>query len=119
MSRVPVVFFPSAMLIVLGAAGLHNEVAALKYTGITLYQDFFAPVDYARLVRRSKDIPRIRFHDIRYSHATESLLAEVHPKVVQERLGHSTISVTLDLYSHVTPNDAGELCASSSANRAW
>jgi integrase len=45
-------------------------------------------------------LPRVRFHDLR-SHATALLKGKVHPKVVQERLGHSTIAVTLDIYSHV------------------
>lgn len=58
--------------------------------------------EFTRLVGRVKDIPRVRFHDLRHSHATHLLLAGVHPKVAQERLGHSTISITLDLYSHVT-----------------
>jgi integrase len=58
--------------------------------------------EFARLVGRIKDLPRVRFHDLRHSHATQLLLAGVHPKIAQERLGHSTISVTLDLYSHVT-----------------
>jgi integrase len=58
--------------------------------------------EFTRLVARVKDIPRVRFHDLRHSHATQLLLAGVHPKVAQERLGHSTVSVTLDLYSHVT-----------------
>jgi integrase len=58
--------------------------------------------EFTRLVGRLKDIPRVRFHDLRHSHATQLLLAGVHPKVAQERLGHSTISVTLDLYSHVS-----------------
>jgi integrase len=58
--------------------------------------------EFTRLVARVKDIPRVRFHDLRHSHATQLLLAGVHPKVAQERLGHSTIAVTLDLYSHVT-----------------
>jgi integrase len=49
-----------------------------------------------------KGIPRVRFHDLRHSHATQLLLAGVHPKVAQERVGHSTINVTLDLYSHVS-----------------
>ena len=44
----------------------------------------------------------MRFHGLRHSHATQLLLAGVHPKVAQERLGHSTISVTPDLYSHVS-----------------
>jgi hypothetical protein len=53
------------------------------------------------LMGRVKDLPRIRFHDLRHSHATQLLLAGGHPKIAQERLGHSTISVTRDLYSHV------------------
>lgn len=58
--------------------------------------------EFARLVRQAKDLPRLRFHDLRHSHATQLLAAGVHPKVAQERLGHSTITTTLDLYSHVT-----------------
>jgi integrase len=53
-------------------------------------------------VARIEGVPRVRFHDLRHSHATQLLLAGVHPKIVQERLGHSTITTTLDLYSHVT-----------------
>jgi integrase len=53
-------------------------------------------------VRRVKDIPTVRFHDLRHSHATQLLLAGIHPKVCQERVGHATISTTLDLYSHAT-----------------
>jgi integrase len=58
--------------------------------------------EFTRMIGRMKDIPRVRFHDLRHTHATQLLLAGVHPKVAQERLGHSTITVTLDLYSHVT-----------------
>jgi integrase len=58
--------------------------------------------EFAVLMRRIKDLPRVRFHDLRHSHATQLLLAGVHPKIAQERLGHSTITTTLDLYSHVT-----------------
>jgi integrase len=45
----------------------------------------------------------IRLHDARHSHASLMLKQGTHPKIVQERLGHSTISVTLDTYSHVAP----------------
>jgi len=45
----------------------------------------------------------VRFHDLRHTHATLLLEAGVHPKVVQERLGHSQIAVTMDTYSHVLP----------------
>lgn len=49
-------------------------------------------------------VPRIRFHDLRHSCATLLLGEGIHPKVVQEMLGHSTIAMTLDLYSHVLPH---------------
>jgi integrase len=45
----------------------------------------------------------IRFHDARHTHASLLLKQGIHPKIVQERLGHSTISITLDTYSHVAP----------------
>ena len=48
-------------------------------------------------------LPRIRFHDLRHTAATLLLGQGVHPKITSEMLGHSTIAVTLDLYSHVTP----------------
>lgn len=47
--------------------------------------------------------PRIRLYDLRHSCATLLLSAEENPKVVSERLGHSTIVLTLDTYSHVLP----------------
>jgi integrase len=48
-------------------------------------------------------LPNVRFHDLRHGHATLMLARGEHPKVVQERLGHSQISLTLDTYSHVLP----------------
>ncbi len=48
-------------------------------------------------------LPDIRFHDLRHTSASLLLAAGVHPKVVPERLGHSQISVTMDIYSHVLP----------------
>lgn len=48
-------------------------------------------------------LPRIRFHDLRHTHATLALQAGVHPKIVSERLGHSTVAMTLDVYSHAIP----------------
>jgi integrase len=59
--------------------------------------------EFAKVAGSVDGVPRVRFHDLRHSHATQLLLAGVHPKIAQERLGHSSISVTLDLYSHVTP----------------
>jgi integrase len=48
-------------------------------------------------------LPRLRFHDLRHAHATHLLSSGVHPKIVSERLGHSKVGITLDLYSHVLP----------------
>ncbi len=48
-------------------------------------------------------LPRIRFHDLRHTAATLLLKANVHPKVVQDMLGHSSVVLTLDTYSHVIP----------------
>jgi integrase len=49
-------------------------------------------------------LPAIRFHDLRHTAATLLFLQGIHPKVVSEMLGHASISITLDLYSHVLPN---------------
>jgi integrase len=57
---------------------------------------------YRAMLRRA-ELPPLRFHDLRHTAATLLLGAGIHPKVVSEMLGHSTISITLDLYSHVTP----------------
>ena len=48
-------------------------------------------------------LPPVRLYDLRHSHATMLLAAGEHPKVVQERLGHSSITLTLDTYTHVVP----------------
>lgn len=49
-------------------------------------------------------LPRVRFHDLRHTAATLLLMQGVHPKYVQELLGHATIAITLDTYSHVLPS---------------
>ena len=48
-------------------------------------------------------LPQVRMHDLRHTHATLALQADIHPKVVSERLGHASIGITLDMYSHVMP----------------
>jgi integrase len=58
---------------------------------------------FARLIRAS-GLPRVRLHDLRHGHATHLLQANTHPKIVQERLGHASISLTMDVYSHVMPS---------------
>ncbi|PWT86824.1 MAG: site-specific integrase [Acidobacteria bacterium] len=58
--------------------------------------------EFVRFIAKTK-LPRIRFHDLRHTHATQLLKSNVHPKIVQERLGHEDITTTLNLYSHVLP----------------
>ena len=60
------------------------------------------PLAEPRLAKAKQSIA-VRFHDLRHTHATQLLQAGVHPKVVQERLGHASIGITLDTYSHVMP----------------
>ena len=69
---------------------------------------------FPKVLERS-GVPWIRFHDLRHSTATLLLSLGVHPKVVQELLGHSQISVTLDTYSHVVPDMQREAMAQMNA----
>lgn len=71
------------------------------HTGEYLY-----PETVSRVFRETVDglgLPPIRLHDLRHTWATLALQAKVHPKVVQERLGHANVGITLNTYSHVAP----------------
>ncbi len=88
---------------VAGVAWVDNDLVFTAPTG--------APIDGRALIRAwfrpllaKAGLPSIRIHDLRHSYASIALARGVHPKVVQEALGHSTIAVTLDLYSHVVPS---------------
>jgi integrase len=70
--------------------------------GQSLHPESVAKVFDRRVARGG--LPRIRFHDLRHSHATHLIAAGVHVKVVSERLGHSSVAFTLDRYGHVLPN---------------
>jgi integrase len=68
---------------------------------------------FDRLVARS-ELPRIRLHDLRHTYATLALRLGTHPVVLSERLGHTSIAVTIDRYSHVIPSidrDAADVVA--------
>lgn len=60
-------------------------------------------IRFSRMAR-SHGFENFRFHDLRHTSATLALQAGIHPKVVSERLGHATIAITLDTYSHVLPD---------------
>ena len=58
--------------------------------------------DRLKVILERAGLPQIRFHDLRHSAATNWLKGDMHPKVASERLGHASVAITLDLYSHVT-----------------
>ncbi len=65
---------------------------------------------FEKLLKKA-GLPHIRFHDLRHTAATLLLREDVHPKIVQERLGHARIAITLDTYSHVLPSMQQEAAA--------
>lgn len=72
-----------------------------------LHGDYFNPGYLLRLFKKvlvDAGLAHMRFHDLRHSAATILLVMKVHPKIVQDRLGHSTIKMTMDTYSHVIPS---------------
>ena len=93
----------------LGDAYQNQGFVFCQPNGKPLHAHNIVQRDFRRAMERA-GVPRIRFHDLRHCHATLLLQQGVHPKVVQERLGHSSISMTLDTYSHVVPGVAGASC---------
>jgi integrase len=78
-----------------------NDLVFSHYDGSPLLPDSITHA-WIKLVRKC-GLNGIRLHDARHTHATIMLKQGVHPKVVQERLGHSSIALTMDTYSHVAP----------------
>jgi integrase len=71
--------------------------------GTPMHPDNFVKRSFKPLLERA-GLPRLAFHDLRHTFASLMLLNREHPKVVQEMIGHSQISTTLDTYSHVLPD---------------
>lgn len=84
-----------------GAEYQDNGLVLARPDGRPLYTRTFDDAWYRALERAP--VPRIRFHDLRHTHASLLLAQGTHPKIVSERLGHSTITLTLDTYSHLLP----------------
>ena len=106
---------PNAVLTLRDHRANQEQLRALL--GITLTEDDLvfskpdgSPLKPDTVIHAFLDIARraglngVRLHDLRHTHATLMLQQGAHPKVVQERLGHATIAVTLDTYSHVLPS---------------
>lgn len=78
-----------------------NKLVFCRSDGKLLHPDYFTK-HFQRLLKRA-GLERARPHDLRHTFATLLLKAGEHPKVVQELLSHSSITMTLDTYSHVVP----------------
>ncbi|MBN2259406.1 MAG: tyrosine-type recombinase/integrase [Clostridiales bacterium] len=87
-----------------------NEISGRTRDIICTWQDGRAnPLDYyivglTKALRNTGIDKHVRFHDLRHTHATLLLEQNVDAKAIQDRLGHSNISTTMDIYSHVTKN---------------
>ena len=92
----------AAERLAVGPAYTDNDLVVARVDGSPVQPSNLGQ-HFQRLVQRS-GLPRIRFHDLRHTHATLALSAGVHPKIVSERLGHASTSFTLDIYSHSTPS---------------
>lgn len=96
----------AAERLLVGAGWRDHDLVFAKVDGTPVHPERFSREFTRRSARLG--LPPIRLHDLRHGWATMALAAGVHPKVVQERLGHASISITLDTYSHVSPALHGE-----------
>lgn len=78
-----------------------GDLVFCRLDGSALLPDTVTSV-WIKLARRT-GFKGLRLHDARHTHASLLLKQGIHPKIVQERLGHATIGTTLDTYSHVAP----------------
>ena len=85
-----------------GDAWRESDLVFPRYCGGFIDKGNFHEV-FQKLLK-ALGLPHKRFHDLRHSTATILLTMGVHPKVVQEILGHSNISMTMDTYSHLLPS---------------
>lgn len=91
----------SALRLRLGPLYQNNDLIVCTLDGKPLNPDWVSD-RFPRLCVE-KGLPRLRFHDLRHSHASSMLASGVSPKAIQERLGHSTYKMTMDTYAHVIP----------------
>jgi integrase len=94
----------------LGAAWQNHDLVFPSEVGTPSTHSNITQV-YKRVLKNAELRTSLRLYDLRHSHATLLLKAGVHAKVVSERLGHSTIALTLDVYSHVLPSMQAEAAA--------
>ena len=86
-----------------GSLWRENGLIFASEAGKPLDRRYITTHRFKPLLKRT-GLPQIRFHDLRHTCATLLLAQNVNPKVVPEMLGHATLAITLDTYSHVLPN---------------
>ncbi len=89
---------------ILGDKWDNDDLVFANAFGRVVETSNFSSKTFKEILRQAGIPDSVKFHDLRHTHATLLLLRGVNAKVVQERLGHSTISMTLDTYSHVLPD---------------
>jgi len=88
-------------LLKLGVA-LTDDDLVIAHADNSIVPPIWVSQQWARTIRKTK-LAHLRFHDLRHAHATHLLANGINPKIASERLGHSRVGITLDLYSHVMP----------------
>src|SRR5262249_1587520 len=91
-------------------AGLSEDDMVIAHEDGSQITPIYISQQWGRLIAKTS-LARLRFHDLRHAHATHLLANGVHPKIASERLGHSKVGITLDLYSHVIPGMQADAAA--------
>ena len=81
-----------------------NDLICALPNGEPVKPDSFSRAFREFMDTEVKEVKRIRYHDLRHTHASVLGSKGIHPKVVSERLGHSSVNITLDLYTHLLPS---------------
>jgi integrase len=96
-----------------GEAWVESGLVFTREDGTTIHPQRMT--SWFEQLARDANLPRIRLHDLRHSYATAALASGIPAKVVSERLGHASVTITLDTYSHILPS-MQEDAANSVAN---
>lgn len=97
----------------MGAGWTDSGLVFTRITGDQLHPEKVS-ARFDTLVRRF-DAPRIRFHDLRHTHCAHLISADVNVKAISRRLGHASVSFTLDRYGHLMPEADGEAAVAVAA----
>lgn len=83
---------------------IENNLVVINMFGKVMNTSNFTSRIFKPMLKKADIDTSFKFHDLRHTHATMLLLANINPKIVSERLGHSTVAMTLNTYSHLLPD---------------